>query len=348
MSHLSSIVSGGEHTVEGCDYSVRLDARHLDDCAVISMEGACDLVIGTDYVRGPKFLLYERGFIGNADIGRFLVTANISDLAAMGASPIGMLVVVRYPADMHDVAFHEVMNGIDDACHTYGVRLLGGDTGSAERLILSGSAIGVCEHGAALARSKARAGDAVILTSAIGGAGAAVLAAAADLVPKLEPVIWESLVDCWRLPVAQPALGRWLSQSRIRIACQDISDGLRATAREIGELNGLSVVLERTKIPLHPGVESVARLVGVDPIALGLSASTDFSLFVTCCDSDVDPLLQGIRSFGHDGTVVGRLELGTGVWLEEKDGSLVIAPGVEWKHQAGDILNIVLGGLRGA
>jgi thiamine-monophosphate kinase len=301
--------------------------------------------VGTDYVRGPKFLLYEKGFLGNADIGRFLVTANISDIAAMGAAPVGMLVVVRYPSEMRDEEFREVMVGIDDGCRTYNVRLLGGDTGSAERLILSGTAIGLAAGGKALARSTAEPGDVVIVTGVIGGAGAAVLAAGANLVSSLDPAVWESLLNCWRHPVAQPRLGRWLSGAGFRVTCQDISDGLRATARELGALNSLAVVLRAEALPLHPGVEPVAQRVGVDPIGLGLSASTDFVLVVTCAAYHADAALEGITACGYEGRIVGHLEAGSGVWLEHEDGSRVSAPGVEWRHQAGEITTTILGGL---
>jgi thiamine-monophosphate kinase len=348
VEDLPSVAGGGVHGVAGCAYDIRLDARDLDDCAVVSIDGVGDLVVGTDYVRGPKFLLYEKGFLGNADIGRFLVTANISDIAAMGAAPVGMLVVVRYPSEMQDAQFREVMAGIDDGCRAYDTRLLGGDTGSAERLILSGTAVGLASSGRALARSTAEPGDVLIVTGPIGGAGAAVLAAGAGLVPSLDPAVWESLLDCWRLPVAQPRLGRWLSGTGFRITCQDISDGLRATARELGALNSLAAVLRADALPLHPGVEPVARLVGVDPVGLGLSASTDFVLVVACAANDANSVLEGVHACGYEGWVVGHLEPGTGVWLEREDGSRVSAPGVEWRHQAGEITTTILGGLQRA
>ncbi|MDB4951447.1 MAG: thiamine-phosphate kinase [Gemmatimonadetes bacterium] len=346
VNALPSIVSGGVHAVQGCDYSIRLDARDSDDCAVVSIDGVGDLVVGTDYIRGPKFLLYEKGFLGNADIGRFLVTANISDIAAMGAAPIGILVVVRYPSEMGLEQFRDVMAGIDDGCRAYNARLLGGDTGSAERLILSGTAIGLTTAGKALSRSTAEPGDVVIVTGLIGGAGAAIQAGRVELVRDLTSAVWESLLDCWRRPVAQPRLGRWLSDAGFRVTCQDVSDGLRATAREIGELNSLAVVLQGEALPLHPGVEPVARLMNVDPVGLGLSASTDFVLVVTCAAHHADAILEGVSACGYEGRAVGHLEPGSGVWLQHEDGLRVPAPGVEWRNQVGEVTEDMLRGLQ--
>src|SRR5262249_25140100 len=117
-------------------WSAPIGAAEGDDCAVVSI-GGVDLVIGTDYVRGPKFSMFEAGELSCRDLGRFLAVANASDIAAMGADPWGMLVVVRYSKDMTEGDFHEVMYGVDEVCAAHGFRLLGGDTGSAERLILS-------------------------------------------------------------------------------------------------------------------------------------------------------------------------------------------------------------------
>lgn len=343
---LESVRRGGQFDISGCHYEIALSAGALDDCAVLAIDGAVDVVIATDYVRGPKFLLYEMGHLTNADIGRFLVTANISDLAAMGAAPVGMLTVVRYPSEMSDSAFQEVMLGIDDGCRAYGARLLGGDTGSAERLILSGSAIGLVPRRRALPRTGAEPGDAIIVTGAVGGAGAAVLAAGAGLITSLDEATWGSLLDCWRLPVAQPTVGRALVATGLRIGCEDVSDGLRTTVRELGERNSLSAVLTVDSLPLHRGVPEVARLAQVDSIALGISASTDFVLCVTCAEGDVPRVLRAMEDSGHPGTVVGRLEPGEGVWLETRDGSRVVAPGVEWKHQPGDVAKMMLSGLK--
>lgn len=56
-------------------------------------------------MRGPKFRLFEAGYLDEYDLGYYLAAANFSDIAAMGATPIGLLTVVRYPPDMSDDVF---------------------------------------------------------------------------------------------------------------------------------------------------------------------------------------------------------------------------------------------------
>lgn len=243
LGELGSVRRGGDGSVDGVSVSITVDGTHPDDCAVLEVEGRADIVIGTDYVRGPKFLLFERGHLTLSDIGRYCVTANTSDLAAMGAQPIGFFAVVRYPTEMTDEEFSEVMSGIDSGCSTYGMRLLGGDTGSAERLILAGTALGICEVGTALRRDAARPGDVVAVTGQLGGAGAALAAVAANIEDQLGAVTLESVVQCWRETSAQPLAGRAIHSVSRRVAGQDVSDGLRATLRELGEASGVSIML---------------------------------------------------------------------------------------------------------
>ncbi len=343
-----NLVGARSRTLGGVAFDVGLvlGAEQRDDCAVIEVRQPLDLVIGSDYVRGPKFLLFETGYLSLRDIGRFCVTANVSDVAAMGAVPIGFLSVVRYDRTISDSDFREVMLGIDEGCKEYGIALLGGDTGSAERLILSGTALGVAERGASLRRSSARPDDVVVVSGRVGAAGAAVLAAASGILDDISDNSRAALLDAWRLPVAQPHVGKILSSSGLRIACQDISDGLRSTLAELASSSGVAIVADLDAVPLGEGVAEVADSLGVPDAALAISASTDFRLCFTCSASDYEVLERAMMSQGEKLWVVGRCEQGEGVWVDATTGGRKPAPGVEWRHQDGDIDVVVLNGLR--
>jgi thiamine-monophosphate kinase len=327
--------------VGGAAHDIEVGGHDADDCAVIHIDGSVDVVVGSDYVRGPKFTLYEAGFLTPWQLGWFCVTANASDLAAMGASPLGYLAVVRYPKEMSDDDFMAVMSGIDEACRASDLRLLGGDTGSAERLILSGTALGLCEAGSALRRCGAEPGDVVAVTGQLGGAGAAVAAVTRDVHRKLTGSAWASLLDCWTAPRAHIDAGRALARTGVRVACQDVSDGLRATAREIGEASHVSVILDLDALPLRHGVADVAALIGVPTEALAISASTDFCLAFACHPDDFGEVSESLATTGYSATIVGRCEPGEGVWTVSRNGDLIVAPGEEWRHQDDEIKAII-------
>ena len=85
---------------------------HLDDCAVIPISNNLDLVVGSDFVRGEGFHLFKLGQLSWKDVGYYVIAANASDLAAMGATPTGVLVVFRTRASMSEVDYNCAMEGV--------------------------------------------------------------------------------------------------------------------------------------------------------------------------------------------------------------------------------------------
>src|SRR5918999_983276 len=161
------------HLSGGGKVNLLIGANAQDDCAVFQIRGDQELVLGSDYVRGVGFRLYELGHLNNYDIGYYLAMANFSDIAAMGAQPIALLSVIRYPRELSDNDFKSVIHGIREACAKVGAPNVGGDIGTAERLILSASAVGVVEPGRSLLRSGARPGDRLCVSGYTGIAAAA-------------------------------------------------------------------------------------------------------------------------------------------------------------------------------
>ncbi|MBT9156761.1 MAG: Thiamine-monophosphate kinase [Firmicutes bacterium] len=93
-----------------------------DDCVVIDLPGAFSLVVGTDFVRGTGFRLFHKGKMSLNDVGYYLVAANASDLAAMGAVPLGFLDVFRYSKEMTLQDVQTVLAGISEACAEFRMR----------------------------------------------------------------------------------------------------------------------------------------------------------------------------------------------------------------------------------
>ncbi|RSN20734.1 thiamine-phosphate kinase [Amycolatopsis sp. WAC 01416] len=299
-----------------------------DDCAVFRLAGSHDLVVGTDYVRGPKFRLYEMGHLDEYDLGYYLVAANLSDIAAMGAKPIGLLSVVRYPAEMDDVLFGLVMRGIRDACAAFGCFNVGGDIGGAERLILSASALGVCPAGKALLRSGAKPGDAVCLTAPTGLAGAAMAYLRSGVPDLVIDSLLPSLLVNWKRPVARVGEGLVLGASGVVTSCQDTSDGLKATLLGIAESSGVGIDVDERSIPVPKAVAAVAAHVNVEPLSLVMGDSVDFELVFTISPGQVDDLAEAL-SFHRIGVVTEKRE----VVLTGENGERTDLPGKAWRHQ---------------
>ncbi|BCJ62373.1 thiamine-phosphate kinase [Micromonospora endophytica] len=331
---------------DGPHATLTAGADSTDDCAIYDLDGPVTLVVGSDYVRGAKFALYEQGLLTNFDIGYYVVAANLSDIAAMGAAPIGVLTVVRYPHDLDDDGFLDIMAGIHRACTDSGTLNVGGDIGNAERIVLSGSAIGICRTGTALTRRGARPGDHLCVTGPCG-----ILGAAVAYFPKRHANGWtlpehleQDLLAGWRRPRARVAEGRLLCTGGYATACQDTSDGLKATIEQLAAASGVGFDVAEDDIAIHPAVSAVAKLIGSDDITLAMSASADFQLAFTVPADRLDACRDAFARSGLTFDVIGRATPPeTGVAFTGRDGTRHALPGVAWKHQASDVSGLVAG-----
>ncbi|MCE7008591.1 thiamine-phosphate kinase [Kibdelosporangium philippinense] len=297
-----------------------------DDCAVVRMTGEQDLVVGTDYVRGPKFRLYEMGHLSLFDLGYYLVAANVSDVAAMGARPLGLLSVVRYPPDMPDDDFLQVLAGIRAAASDFRCPSIGGDIGSAERLFLSATALGVCPPGKALLRNGARPGDVLCLTGPTGTAGAAMAYLRSGLEhAEIEREHREVLLSSWQRPRAKVAEGALLGDSGVVTSCQDTSDGLKAAVHGIADASGVGFVIDQARIPVAAEVRAVCKFLGTDLMATVMGDSVDFQLVFTAPRDELSRLGLEIHPIGVATRERSVVLAGAGARRSE-------LPGAAWRH----------------
>jgi thiamine-monophosphate kinase len=203
----------------------------LDDTAVLQV-GAETLVLTHDMmVEGRHFLPSQ----SQADVAWKLVATNLSDLAAKGAEPLGVLVGYMLAPDQADFA-----EGLSEVLEHYGVPLLGGDTvsgGAPQALGLT--AIGRATHSPVPSRSGAKVGDVLWLTGQVGSA----------------MLGFEALRDAtgddstaYRRPMARLAEGEALAP--LVTAMMDVSDGLLLDAWRLAEASQVSLAIDSRAIPI--------------------------------------------------------------------------------------------------
>jgi thiamine-monophosphate kinase len=206
-------------------------ARGLnDDCAVIEFGGEALVITHDIMAEGVHFLAEQ----DPADVAWKLVATNMSDLAAKGAEPIGVLLGYSLGAD--DARFLE---GLDAALAHYGAPLLGGDTAA----VTGPRSLGLTAFGRATcrpvpSRAGATPGDMVYLT---GSVGAAMLGLEA-----LRAGSGDSLA--YRRPQALLAEGRALAP--LVTAMMDVSDGLLLDATRLAKASGVTLAIDRNAVPI--------------------------------------------------------------------------------------------------
>ena len=196
-----------------------------DDAAVVE-PGAGQLVLTTDLL--AEGVHFERGAISARDLGAKAITVNVSDVAAMAASPRYALVAIAAPSDVDAAWVVELVGGMRDACAEYALALVGGDTNRADLVVVSVAMVGEVAPGRAVLRSGARVGDRVVVTGSLGAAagGLALSRAASGRAADALSQPWgRVLIEALERPVARVGEAQVLARVGAT-ALMDLSDGL--------------------------------------------------------------------------------------------------------------------------
>jgi thiamine-monophosphate kinase len=180
------------------------------------------------------------------DLGYKVAAVNLSDLAAMAAEPLGLLVGLAVPPETGDAAIVELYEGIAEA----GVPVLGGDTTAAGEFSVSVTAVG--RSARVPGRAGARPGDALVVTGPLGGAAAGLYALEHGLDG------FDELVKRHRRPPFRVEEGRRLGPSAHALI--DVSDGILSDAARIAARSGCKLVVDVERLPRAARLEEVAEL----------------------------------------------------------------------------------------
>lgn len=259
------------------------------------------------------------------DVAWKLVAVNLSDLAAKGASPLGILVGYSLVGDAEwDAAFAE---GLKSATEKLQVPLLGGDTvslptGAARSLGLTG--IGAAP-GAVPSRSGAQAGDVLWVTGTIGDAGAGLRVAQGTLSGS------EDLLDRYRRPDPRVAAG--LRLAPLVSAMMDVSDGLMIDASRLAAASRVGISIDLDAVPLSPDFQEA--LGGVREARLFAATSgDDYELLFTTSKASAAEVGEIARFLDLRITRIGRASEGEGIILMEAGHPVPLPDRLGYEHGA--------------
>ena len=249
-----------------------------DDAAVIKPQrGAFDVVTTDAQVEGVHF---DRRFVPADALGHRALAVNLSDLAAMGASPHAALLSLALPPTLDVDAFEQVLDGLLTLAAVHRVTLIGGNiTQTSGPLTLDVTAIGSVKPRRILTRAGARPGDEVYVTGSLGEA-----AIGLQKLQTNEPAAsWPSdaCVRRYLRPEPRVRAGMLLGRNRAASSCMDVSDGLADCVRQVAEASGVGITLDAQAIPIPAEVRDVLRRRGRDPLEPALSGGDDYELFFT-------------------------------------------------------------------
>ena len=265
-----------------------------DDAALLAVESGNRFLVTTDMLLDGVH--FQWGWHCFQELGRKAVAVNVSDIAAMGGRPLYALLGLAIPsAGVTLAALDALMAGMEEEAETHGVTLVGGDTcASRSGLVLSVTLIGLPPSAGPILRSGAKAGEGLWVTGALGGAAAGLLALERGFRPgapwpvTLTRPAWAGAAEeaaihaamaAHLTPVPRVAAGQALVG--VATAMIDVSDGV---ASDVGHLAAESRVGARIRaplVPVHPGAQVMARLIGRDSLDLALRGGEDYELLFT-------------------------------------------------------------------
>ncbi len=275
----------------------------MDDCAVLECEPGYQICVTSDFIRGTDFDLYRHDFLNDYDLGYYLAAANFSDLAAMGAKPLGLLTNIRFAPDRPFTLVAQTIDGILRACDDFGAALIGGDSGPNSSNVLSATALGKARAGRLLALRNSQPGYAIFVSGEVGFAGAARAAGNSGSNATDSDAFNECLLR-WKRPLPRTALGVELAALTMDIAATDTSDGILSSLLRVSTACEIGFEVDLDSLPIGCAVYEVGEIMERKCIEFGFGTSNDFELLI-CAPVDASIELQ--RIFGNFGIRITRI-----------------------------------------
>jgi len=288
-----------------------------DDCALLAVPAGEQLAISTDtLVAGMHFPDPGDPFL----LGQRALAVSTSDLAAMGATPIGFTLALSLPK-AEPGWLEAFARGLDTMAARCDMRLIGGDT-TRGPLSMTLTVFGRVPSGQALLRSGARVGDLLCVGGALGDAAGALPLVLGDCEGGAAEA--SQLLDRYWSPQPQLALGQALRGKAT--SALDISDGLLADCGHIAAASGVRLRINQHQVPLS---DALVRWVGQErALQCGLTGGDDYVLAFTLSADE----LPGLLADGWPVQVIGRVEPGEGVCLVDADGNTLVVGKQGYNH----------------
>jgi thiamine-monophosphate kinase len=289
-----------------------------DDGAILQMPPDRSLVVTTD-VLVDKVHFSDRT-TSPADIGWRAAAANLSDLAAMGATPLGITVGLSLPETTEVAWVEELYGGLRDCLSQYQTGIIGGDLCRSNTITVAITALGAVDPAQAIRRDRAQAGGAIVATGDHGKSrGGLELLLNPDSGKSLSEVDRQTLILAHQRPLPRLDVLPILRELRSPwIAGMDSSDGLLDAISQICRASGVGAIVEN--LPIAPALSRLRA----DPQDWVLTGGEDFEL-VLCLPMDIARIL--VDRLGEGAAIVGYTTADRSLIWRRADGDIDLERG---------------------
>lgn len=283
-----------------------------DDTAVIERDTNCELITKDLLIEDQHFRLR---YGSPAQLARKALHVNLSDIAAMGGTPLAILLGLSIPLTLPLDYLTSFLTAFKEECNKANVHLIGGDTThSPQGFIISITAIGQADKTHIKYRSGATEKNVLCLLGYAGDAHAGLL-----LLENNQPDC-QPLKDAFLAPTALIEEGAWLGKQTAVTAMLDTSDGIYLDLKRLSAASQVGAILNIDTLPLSPSLSQASEALPVSPIECALIGGEDYGLLFTVQATELKALKESFsRHFNIPFTVIGVMTQQPGLVLQQNN-----------------------------
>ena len=267
-----------------------------DDCAAIDFNQEY-LLVSTDMISQKTHMPSE---MTPFQVGWFIVAINLSDIAAKGGKPLGLVISIGLPKNISESYLKELMKGANACTTHFGTSIVGGDTKETMDITICGTAFGIVKKDEFMPRKGAKPGDMVAITGDLGKAGAGHCALKYRI---KDQDILKGLLE----PTPRLREGRSLAEEKIVSSCMDISDGLSSSLYQLQDVNHVGFEIDREQIPIASELLNIQEREKIDVYKYALHFGGDYELLVTIPADKLDRAVKSMEKIGTNFTAIGKV-----------------------------------------
>ncbi len=280
-----------------------------DDAAVFSVASEHQVVCSTDML--IEQIHFDLHYTSLYDLGWKAAAVNLSDLAAMGASPRYLLIALGLSRPQQNLRIKKLYTGLQHLCNRYQTKIIGGDTVASKKLIINITILGEIKKKEIKKRSGAKPGDWIVVTGTLGDSGAGL-----EILQQGE-MGHDYLKQRHLRPLPRIIEGRHFACQPGVHAMMDISDGLSSDLNHICQESGVGAMINLPDIPLSSPLLNYCHHKKRVPFQFALNSGEDYELLLTCAPSQFSK--KNVRC-----KIIGKiLPKKAGIWQIQPNGKKV-------------------------
>lgn len=275
-----------------------------DDTSVTIQSPGSVLLTTTDTL--VESTHFERSYTPARLLGRKALSVSLSDIAAMGGTPLFFLVSITFPSGIDKKYIDGIYDGMKSCSDEFGVPLIGGNTARAPIVTISTTVLGEVKKGREVLRSGARPGDAIFVTGTPGDSALGLKVLQNHGLKALKGR-FKRAVSRHLDPVPRLSTGQALSRQRLATSMIDVSDGVALDLKRLTEASGVGAEIYLSGFPISKELKHYSDSTSSPWEDLALSGGEDYELLFTARPKDEKKVKALSRSLGLDITTIGRI-----------------------------------------